>query len=216
MVVKRKRQDEAIGLQFPAVNTIEKWNPGSDLDGPPDEVTVVKTMDDVAGISAGQIRRLRHLERRAKLLAFTVGVLIGAALAHAGGVIAYGGLAQTGANFIAAAIIDEVGLTHYTEANAHLGVGDSSTTFSTGQTDLQASSNKDRLPMDSGYPARANNVLTFKGSADASTANYQWNENAVFNASSSGTMLVRKVVNLGTKASGATWRFTKTLTITAG
>lgn len=125
------------------------------------------------------------------------------------------GLTTAGAAHIAGAIIGE-SLTAFNNANAYLGVGDSSTAFAVGQTDLQASTNKVRIAMDATYPSRASNVITFRATAGSGTANFAWQENGVFNASSGGTMLVRKAANLGTKVSGATWRLTKTVTITTG
>ena len=55
-----------------------------------------------------------------------------------------------------------------------------------------------------------NAVLAAFGSADA---NHNWNEFAVFNASSGGTMLNRKVSSQGTKASGQTWTLDLAITI---
>lgn len=106
------------------------------------------------------------------------------------------------------------GVTAFNNANAHIGVGDSSTAFAVGQTDLQASSNKLRKAMDATYPSGGSNVITFRSTFGTSDANFAWNEWAVFNASSSGTMLSRKVESLGTKTSTQTWQFTVTLTFT--
>jgi uncharacterized protein YigE (DUF2233 family) len=46
-------------------------------------------------------------------------------------------------------------------------------------------------------------------------ANFAWLENGIFNSGTdgTGTMLTRKVENLGTKTSAATATFTKTLTL---
>jgi hypothetical protein len=67
--------------------------------------------------------------------------------------------------------------------------------------------------MDATYPTRATNVLTFRSTFTTSDANFAWAEWAVFNASSSGTMLNRKVEALGTKTSAQTWQITVTLTV---
>ena len=64
------------------------------------------------------------------------------------------------------------------------------------------------------YPTRSNNSVTFKATFDTADANWNWNEWGVFNASTEGVMLNRKVENLGTKTSSATWVFTVTLTFT--
>lgn len=106
------------------------------------------------------------------------------------------------------------GVTAFNNANAHIGVGDSSTAHAVGQTDLQAASNKLRKAMDATYPSGGSNVITFRSTYGTSDANFAWNEWGVFNASSSGTMLNRKVESLGTKTNTQTWQFTVTLTFT--
>lgn len=106
------------------------------------------------------------------------------------------------------------GVTAFNNANAHIGVGDSSTAFAAGQTDLQAASNKLRKAMDATYPTGGSNAITFRATFGTSDANFAWNEWGTFNASSSGTMLNRKVESLGTKTNTQTWQFTVTLTVT--
>lgn len=110
-------------------------------------------------------------------------------------------------------------LTAFSSANAHLGVGDSSTAASAAQTDLQAATNKLRKAMDSGWPdvgtadgLATDNLMQFKATFGDSEANFAWAEWAVFNASSAGLMLNRKVSALGTKASGS-WTLTVTLSL---
>lgn len=97
------------------------------------------------------------------------------------------------------------GGTVYNNANAYIGVGDSTTSESASQTDLQAATNKLRKAMSAGYPSRSGQTLTFRSVFGPSDSNYAWNEFAVFNAASAGTMLNRKVNSQGTKASGQTW-----------
>lgn len=105
-------------------------------------------------------------------------------------------------------------VTHFGEANAHLGVGDSSAAFSAAHTDLQAASNKLRKAMSSGYPLDpTNGVWTWRAVFGSSEANFAWAEMAVFNASSSGIMLCRVVSAQGTKTSGQTWTLTYTMTV---
>src|SRR5262245_52973325 len=100
-------------------------------------------------------------------------------------------------------------------ANAYLGVGDSTTAFSAAHTDLQAATNKLRVGQDTSYPQRSSNVLTYRSTYTTGQANYHWQEWGLFNASSSGTMFSRKVEDLGTKTSAQTWQLTVTLTIQA-
>lgn len=123
-------------------------------------------------------------------------------------------LTNAGRNLIASALVGE-SVTAYSNANAYIGVGDSTTAFAAAQTDLQAVSNKLRKGMDATYPTRATNVITMRATFDTTDANFAWEEWAVFNASSSGTMLSRKVESLGTKTSSQQWQITVTLTVTA-
>lgn len=118
-------------------------------------------------------------------------------------------------DFLAAAIINDGPPTFFNNANAYIGVGDSTTAFAAAQTDLQAATNKLRKAMDATFPTRAVNVLTFKSTFVGADANFAWNEFGVFNAASAGTMLVRKVESHGTKASGDSWSFTVSVTVAA-
>lgn len=102
--------------------------------------------------------------------------------------------------------------TPFNNANSYIGVGDSSTAFAAGQTDLQAAANKLRKAMDATYPTVATNVLTFRSTFGTGDANWAWNEWATFNAASSGTMMQRKVESLGTKTSAQSWQITVTIT----
>lgn len=124
-------------------------------------------------------------------------------------------LTNAGRDFLAQAAVNDSSPTFFTNANAHIGVGDSSTAFNASHTDLQAASNKLRKAMDATYPQRSANVLTFKSTFTTSDANFAWEEWGIFNASSSGVMLNRKAESLGTKTSAQTWAFTCTLTVTA-
>lgn len=106
-------------------------------------------------------------------------------------------------------------VTAFNNTNSYIGVGDSTTAFSTADTDLKAASNKLRKAMDATYPSGGSNVITFRSTFGTSDANFAWQEWGVFNASTAGTMLSRKVESLGTKTSAQTWVFTATLTFSA-
>jgi hypothetical protein len=99
--------------------------------------------------------------------------------------------------------------TLYDNTNAYIGVGDGNTAFSAAQTDLQGTS-KTRKAMEATFPDQSQgaNVMRFKSSFGTGDANYAWEEWGVFNASSAGTMMNRKVEALGTKTSAQTWEFT--------
>lgn len=125
-------------------------------------------------------------------------------------------LTNAGRDFIAAAIMNDGPPTFFDAADAHLGVGDSSTAYDAAQTDLQAASNKLRKAMEAGYPSRIANVIQFQSLFGTGDANFAWNEWGVFNASSSGTMLSRKAESLGTKANTQSWLFTVSITVSVG
>lgn len=105
------------------------------------------------------------------------------------------------------------GGTAYNNANSYLGSGDSSTAFAVSQTDLQAATNKVRKAMDSTFPSRSGQVVTFKSTFATGDANWVWNEVAIFNAAAAGTMLARSTGSYGTKTSAASWVLSYTLTV---
>jgi hypothetical protein len=123
-------------------------------------------------------------------------------------------LTTAGATFLAQAAINDSPTFFSSGVNAYLGAGDSNTAFSIAQTDLQAASNKTRKVATA---SRAGPVVTFTSTFTTSDANYEWVEIGVFNASSGGTMLARKVESptLGTKVNTQTWVLTVTATFTA-
>ena len=123
-------------------------------------------------------------------------------------------LTNAARDLIAQALIGEA-FTSFANANARIGVGDSSAAFTASQTDLQASTNKLRKAMEAAYPTRAGNTLTFRSIFGTSEGNFAWNEWGVFNAASGGTMLNRRVASLGTKTSAQSWQFTVTMTVVA-
>ena len=123
-------------------------------------------------------------------------------------------LTNAARDLIAQALIGEA-FTSFANANARIGVGDSSAAFGASQTDLQASTNKLRKAMEAAYPTRAGNALTFRSIFGTSEGNFAWNEWGVFNAASAGTMLNRIVASLGTKTSAQSWQFTVTVTVVA-
>lgn len=111
-------------------------------------------------------------------------------------------------------------ITVFDNTNAYLGVGDSTTAAADTQTDLQAATNKLRKVQDATYPQHTDSTstsgaksITYKATFGTSDANWVWNEWGLFNASSAGRMLNRKVESLGTKTSAATWTLTVTLSL---
>ena len=112
---------------------------------------------------------------------------------------------------------DLIGLSivEFDNANAALGVGDSTTAFAKAQTDLQAGPNKLRKGMEAGFPdvPSAANILRFRALFGTSEANFAWEEWATFNALAAGTMLNRKVESLGTKTAAQSFQLTVTITV---
>lgn len=111
-------------------------------------------------------------------------------------------------------------LTYFNNAQAAIGVGDSTTAAAATQTDLQASTNKVRVGMDATFPshtdgtASGNASIIFSSTFNTSTANFAWQEWGVFNSSTAATgrMLNRKVSSLGTKTTGS-WQLQVTLSL---
>ena len=111
-------------------------------------------------------------------------------------------LTTAGINFLSQAAIGQG--TPFNSVNARLGVGNGTTAFNAGQTDLQGTS-KIRKAMDSGYPTIAAPVVTFKSTFTPDEANFAWTEWGIFNAATGGVMLNRVVESNGTKQGNQTW-----------
>ncbi len=106
--------------------------------------------------------------------------------------------------------------TVYSNANARLGVGDSSAAAVRTQTDLQAAVNKLYKAMDATYPivgATADHKVTFRSSFGAGEANFAWEEWTIDNGAADALNLNRKVQSFGTK-SGGTWQLTVEVSLT--
>jgi len=112
---------------------------------------------------------------------------------------------NAGHEFHAKAMIGE-SVTPFDNSNAHIGVGNGTTAFAAGQTDLMGAS-KLRKAMDASYPTRSGATMTFQGTCGTGDANWPWQEWGIFNAASEGVMHNREVENLGTKTSNVTWVF---------
>lgn len=96
--------------------------------------------------------------------------------------------------------------TNYGNANAYIGVGDSSTAENATQTGLQAATNKLWKAQEATYPQISGQKVTWRSVFGSAEANFDWNEFTVVNASDdAGDNLNRKVSAQGTKASGQTW-----------
>lgn len=109
-------------------------------------------------------------------------------------------------------------VTEFDGTNGYIGVGDSSTAEAATQTDLQASTNKHREILDAA-PTHTDGTgdgaqtVSFVATFETGDANFAWEEWGIFNASSGGRMLNRKVQSFGTKTSSDSWVLTITLTL---
>lgn len=101
----------------------------------------------------------------------------------------------------------------FTNAQAQIGIGDSSTAATAGQTDLQAATNKTYKAMNGSFPSvPASGAVQFQATFASGDANYAWQE-FVVKQGTSAICLDRGVASLGTKVAGTSWTITVTLTI---
>jgi len=95
--------------------------------------------------------------------------------------------------------------TPFDATNSYLGVGDGTTAEDPTQTGL-VGVNKLYKAMDSGYPSRSAQTVTWQSTFGATQANYAWNEYTVANGpDNTAKNLNRKVEAKGTKVEGETW-----------
>lgn len=128
---------------------------------------------------------------------------------YTGNMLLNAGISRLGSLLVGA------GGTAFNAANSRLGVGDGSAATSAGQTDLQGSSKYFQLVDSVSWSGQSGSWTATFGS---SAANFDWQEWAIDNGSSSGStavspLLNRKAVAMGTKVSGSTWTLTVTVTI---
>jgi len=102
----------------------------------------------------------------------------------------------------------------FNNANAKIGVGDSSTAASATDTDLLGT-NKAYGAQETGFPTVGTQKVTFKTSFGATEANFTWNEwviKSVDATTPTNICLNRKVEALGTKSTG-TWTLEVSITL---
>lgn len=83
--------------------------------------------------------------------------------------------------------------TVFDNTNAHIGIGNGTAAAAAAQTDLQGAS-KTRKAMDATFPSRSGQVMTFRSTFATGDANYSWEEIALFNASTAGSMFSRSLI----------------------
>ena len=104
--------------------------------------------------------------------------------------------------------------TAFNNANARLGVGDSTTAEAASQTGLQAATNFLYKAMDSGYPTYGTaQQIVFRSTFTGSEANFAWNEFSVDNGNTANKNLNRRQSGQGTKQASQVWQLTLTVTL---
>lgn len=177
----------------------------------------------VAKVEKWDADQLAYVQRRSGILAPSGDVLASYVAPYETIEIPGNLLTTAGLNRITSLIIAGGGQAA-TNTSARLGVGNSTTAATVGQTDLQAaagSANRQFKIMDATYPTQSNGVLTFKSTFPTTEANFAWQEWCVDIGTPTVTdgttvnalMLNRKVESLGTKTSAGTWALTATITI---
>jgi hypothetical protein len=105
-------------------------------------------------------------------------------------------------------------VTPFSNANAHIGVGNGTGAVAVGDTDLSGAS-KLRNPMVATYPTDpTGGVWVFRSDFASGDANFAWEEFGVFNAAAAGIMLNHALSTQGTKTAGQIWTATATITAT--
>lgn len=122
-------------------------------------------------------------------------------------------LTNYGINSIIWNLVAGGGATAMNNANARLGVGDSSTAAAATQTDLQAASNKTYVAMDATYPTYGSSQqIIFRATYGSGSANYAWNE-FISDNGTAGHAMNRLTSTQGTKTSGQSWQLSLTITL---
>lgn len=128
-------------------------------------------------------------------------------------------LLRTGRNIIAALLNGEAVTPLLTGTGACMFVGSGSAAHDSLDNHLKGASVA--ATMESAYPARAVNALSYRGIYTTGVANFAWMEWGIKNSTGTATstaanvfMLQRMVEDLGTKTNTAQWQLTATLTLT--
>lgn len=118
------------------------------------------------------------------------------------------------------------GAAAFNATQAIVGVGDSATGEVVGNTTLGANGANARYQLVDSVPTAVNGVITAVMTVTTGNGNFAWNEwcwaiatgtitagNTLASVGTSPQMLNRKTASMGTKAAGATWVFTTTVTL---
>jgi hypothetical protein len=124
-------------------------------------------------------------------------------------------LTTSGAQFIANAITNTSTPTFFNATNTYIAVGTDNTAFDISQTALVSEIPSTGRKLVDNSPNVSGSDIILVATYGTGDANAAWEEWGIFNDSSAGTMLSRKVESLGTKTSAQTWQITVTLTVSA-
>lgn len=139
-------------------------------------------------------------------------------------VVSVGNLLTTAGLTRITSLITAAGGQGVTNTASRLGVGNSATAETVGQTDLQAAAgaaNRQFKVMDATFPSTSAGVITLKSTFATGDANFVWAEWGVDigtptvtdGTTVNATLLNRKVQALGTKTSAGSWVLTATITL---
>lgn len=130
-------------------------------------------------------------------------------------------LHKTGRNIIAALLLGETITPLLTTTGATLWIGSGTDAHDSLDNHLRTGGTPYPSTMESGYPIRSVNQMTFRGIYATDTANIAWEEWGIKNATTTVTstaanvfMLQRKQESLGTKTSAQQWQLTVDITAT--
>ena len=116
------------------------------------------------------------------------------------------------ANLLVGAAVNPLNATY-----CYMAVGSDPTAVTAADTDMTAIiGSRKQVTTAPTVSASGTVTITFTTQFGSSEGNGHWQENGVFNASSSGTMFIHKVFasDPGTKSSGDVWALSKTVTLT--
>ena len=111
--------------------------------------------------------------------------------------------------------ITEGGVTPFSNANARIFVGSSTTAEDATQTGVITALGN--APMDTGFPQVQSRSIIFQSTFGSDSANGNWREASVANGNGANSVsLNRKVEDMGTKASGTAWTMKITISAITG
>lgn len=117
-------------------------------------------------------------------------------------------ITNTGAAEMLKIVCGISGARAFSNANAHIAVGDNTTVESASQTGIIATTNRFSKPMDASFPSVNGREAEFQSTFLENEANFAWNEFCITNANqtSSPVALNRRVQSLGVKSASTIYQ----------